>query len=172
MNLGRTNSLHHIWVVWHVYFCGHFLLVSWRFYYPSSDDAYPFMLVVTRRKSEVMQSFRFYRFGQVSVLLHEIFFCSVLEWYSSDNLASVFNLSSVQFQQSCGTFNWGKGRLPGNYVISKLNLTFICPCITNIVPSYNQQDATFLDLLISTDALHVAGGSSAHHQEHITVLTA
>jgi len=38
-------------------------------------------------------------------------------------------------------------------------LTFICPCITNIFLSYNQQDATFLDylfiyLFISTDALH------------------
>ena len=30
----------------------------------------------------------------------------------------------------------------------------------------------FLDLFISTDALHVSGGSSAHHQEHITVHTA
>jgi len=40
------------------------------------------------------------------------------------------------------------------------------------VPSYSQQDATFLDLLIFTDALHVSGGSSAHHQEHITVHTA
>jgi len=38
----------------------------------------------------------------------------------------------------------------------------------NIVPNYSQ-DATFLDLLIFTDALHVSGGSSAHHQEHITV---
>ena len=27
-------------------------------------------------------------------------------------------------------------------------------------------------LFISTDALHVSGGSSAHHQEHITVHTA
>ena len=42
----------------------------------------------------------------------------------------------------------------------------------SIIPSYNQQDATFLDLFISTDALHVSGGSSAHHQEHITVHTA
>ena len=41
-----------------------------------------------------------------------------------------------------------------------------------IIPNYNQQDATFLDLFISTDALHVSGGSSAHHQEHITVHTA
>jgi len=41
-----------------------------------------------------------------------------------------------------------------------------------LVPHYNQQDATFLDLFISTDALHVSGGSSAHHQEHITVHTA
>ena len=40
------------------------------------------------------------------------------------------------------------------------------------VPIYNQQDATFLDLFISTDVLHVAGSSCAHHQEHITVHTA
>ena len=51
-------------------------------------------------------------------------------------------------------------------------LTFIGPCIVNTIPNYNQQDATFLDLFISTDALHVSGGSSAHHQEHITVHTA
>jgi hypothetical protein len=42
----------------------------------------------------------------------------------------------------------------------------------NINPNYNQQDATFLDLLISTDAVQVSGGSSAHHQEHMTVHTA
>ena len=42
---------------------------------------------------------------------------------------------------------------------------------TYIIPNYNQQDATFLDLFISTDALHVSGGSSAH-EENITVHTA
>ena len=42
----------------------------------------------------------------------------------------------------------------------------------NIIPNDNQQDATFLDLFISTDTLHVSGSSSAHHQEHITVRTA
>ena len=42
----------------------------------------------------------------------------------------------------------------------------------DINPNYNQQDATFLDLFISTDALHVSGSSSAHHQEHLTVHTA
>ena len=42
----------------------------------------------------------------------------------------------------------------------------------NIIPNYNQQDATFLDLLIFTDAVHVLGGFSVHHQEHITVRTA
>jgi hypothetical protein len=40
-----------------------------------------------------------------------------------------------------------------------------------IIPNYSQQDATFLDLSIFTDAIHVSGGSSAHHQEHITVHT-
>jgi hypothetical protein len=43
---------------------------------------------------------------------------------------------------------------------------------TDVIPNYNQQDVTFLDLFISTDALHVSGGSSAHHQEHLTVHTA
>jgi len=42
----------------------------------------------------------------------------------------------------------------------------------NIIPNYSQQDATFLDLFIFTDDLHVSDGSSAHHQEHITVYTA
>ena len=42
----------------------------------------------------------------------------------------------------------------------------------NIIPNYSQQDATFLDLFIFTDVLHVSGGSSTHHQEHITVHTA
>jgi hypothetical protein len=54
-----------------------------------------------------------------------------------------------------------------------LFLTFICPCILNIIPNHSQQDPTFLDLFIylfiylfiSTDALHVSGGSSVHHQE-------
>jgi hypothetical protein len=34
------------------------------------------------------------------------------------------------------------------------------------IPNYNQQDATFLDLSIFTEALHVSGDSSVHHQEH------
>ena len=42
----------------------------------------------------------------------------------------------------------------------------------NVSPNYTQQDAMFLDLFIFTDAVHVSGGSSAHHQEHITVHTA
>ena len=42
----------------------------------------------------------------------------------------------------------------------------------DIIPNDNQQDATFLELFIFTDALHVSGGSFAHHQEHITVNTA
>ena len=42
----------------------------------------------------------------------------------------------------------------------------------NKIPNYSQQDATFLDLFVFTDVLHVSGGSSAHHQERITVHTA
>ena len=40
------------------------------------------------------------------------------------------------------------------------------------VRALQPQDASILDLFISTDDLHVSGGSSAHHQEHITVHTA
>jgi len=39
------------------------------------------------------------------------------------------------------------------------------------ITNYSQQDATSLEF-ISTDALHVSCGSSAHHQEHVTVHTA
>ena len=53
-----------------------------------------------------------------------------------------------------------------------MSLTFIHPCIVNIILNYDQRNAASLDLFISTDALHVSGGSSAHHQEHITVHTA
>ena len=45
------------------------------------------------------------------------------------------------------------------------------PVHRNIITNYTQQDAAFL-YFISTDALHVSGGSSAHRQEHITVHTA
>jgi hypothetical protein len=40
-----------------------------------------------------------------------------------------------------------------------------------LITNYSQQDATFL-AFISSDTLQVLGGSSAHHQEHITVHTA
>ena len=57
-----------------------------------------------------------------------------------------------------------------------ISIEIITDFLTNensiVIPNYNQQDATFLDLFISTDALHVSGGSSAHHEEHITVHTA
>jgi hypothetical protein len=41
----------------------------------------------------------------------------------------------------------------------------------NIITNYSQQDATFLEF-ISIDALHVSGGSFAHHQEDTAVHTA
>jgi hypothetical protein len=39
------------------------------------------------------------------------------------------------------------------------------------ITNYSQQDVTFLEF-ISTDAVRVSGGSSVHHQEHMTVHTA
>jgi hypothetical protein len=41
-----------------------------------------------------------------------------------------------------------------------------------IIQNYSQQDGKFLILFIFTEALHVSGGSSAHHQKHLTVHTA
>jgi hypothetical protein len=35
--------------------------------------------------------------------------------------------------------------------------------LREVIPYYSQQDATFLDLFIFTEALQVSGGSSAHH---------
>jgi hypothetical protein len=40
----------------------------------------------------------------------------------------------------------------------------------NIIPNYSQQNATFLDLFIFTDALRFSGGSSAHHQANFARL--
>jgi len=53
-------------------------------------------------------------------------------------------------------------------------LPFVSPLASSLraIPNYSQQDATFLDLFISKDAVHVSGGCSAHNQEHITVHTA
>jgi len=59
---------------------------------------------------------------------------------------------------------WYGGKTPGSVMKT---ISLMLP-----VPNYSQQDAMFLDLFISTDALHVTGGSSAHHQKHITVHTA
>jgi hypothetical protein len=42
----------------------------------------------------------------------------------------------------------------------------------NVISNYIQQDSTYLDLFIFTDAVHVSGGFFAHHQEHISVNTA
>jgi hypothetical protein len=55
----------------------------------------------------------------------------------------------------------------------KISIRFDIPISVyrDIITNYSQQDATSLDLFIFTDALHVSGGSSAHHQEHITVHT-
>ena len=58
-----------------------------------------------------------------------------------------------------------KGSIVYKIYILFLDAIFILTHIS-IIPHYNQQDAMFLNLFISTDALHVSGGSSAHHQEH------
>jgi len=55
--------------------------------------------------------------------------------------------------------------------IITINLTFICPCIVSIITNYYHKNATFLSVFISTDVLHVSGGSSTQHQENTTVHT-
>jgi len=52
-----------------------------------------------------------------------------------------------------------------------INLTFIGPCNANIFAENNQQDATFLNLFISLNSLHVSDGFSFHHQELKTAHT-
>jgi hypothetical protein len=42
----------------------------------------------------------------------------------------------------------------------------------NIITNYSQKDAKFIDLFIFTDAVHLSGGTTAHHQKHIAVHTA
>jgi hypothetical protein len=54
---------------------------------------------------------------------------------------------------------------------SKLNLTFMCPCVAGVITNDDQQDATIL-ICLCQSALHVSCDSIAHHQEHITVFTA
>ena len=34
----------------------------------------------------------------------------------------------------------------------EINLIFTCLCIANVIPNYKQQEATFLNLFISTDS--------------------
>jgi hypothetical protein len=51
-----------------------------------------------------------------------------------------------------------------------LNLLFELSLFYFQITTNNMQ--RFLNSFISTDALYVSGGSSAHHQEHINVHTA
>ena len=88
------------------------------------------------------------------------------------NLWSVIKYCNIVFEHTTKVLPEGDTTDADTYSKLLIILILICPCIANIIPNYNQQDATFLYLFISTDALHVSGGSSAHHQEHITVHTA
>jgi hypothetical protein len=56
----------------------------------------------------------------------------------------------------------------GNEVIFDIHMSVH----RNIITNYSQQDATIFYLFIFTDALHVSGSFSPHHQEHVTVNTA
>jgi len=53
-----------------------------------------------------------------------------------------------------------------NYVV---RFIYKCPCIVIQFQVTANKMQLFLNLFVFTGALHVSGGSSAHHQEHITV---
>jgi hypothetical protein len=106
-------------------------------------------------------------------------FLSVVCFFSNLDPNTLFNTlfskTSVYARPLiCDTMAHTRIQRQANYTSNYYNFLFniLCPCIVIIIPNYNQQDASFLDLFISTGALHVSGGSSAHHQEHITVHTA
>ena len=52
------------------------------------------------------------------------------------------------------------------YLKKNFLLIFVGLSIIDTFTWYNQTDVTFRNLFSSQDALHVSGGSSAHHQEH------
>jgi hypothetical protein len=52
------------------------------------------------------------------------------------------------------------------------HLTFIGPCIADIFPSISNKMHRYTIYLYLWNALHVSGGSPAHHQELKTVYTA
>jgi len=59
----------------------------------------------------------------------------------------------------------------------EINLTFIGPCIANILAEYNQQDATFLNLIFFCKTLYmfqkgfpsIVGSSKLHTQRQVLV---
>jgi len=94
--------------------------------------------------------------------------------------------SAFKGLKHCGYYQCHKRKLAETVIYADSAFTNVIwlsqltvPCIfyirmslhRNIIPNYTQQDATFLDLFIFTDTLHVSGASSAHHQGYITVHT-
>ena len=57
--------------------------------------------------------------------------------------------------------------LPVSKQASKLNLTFMGPCIVNIFQYISNKMQRYTVYLYVDTALHVSGGTSSHHQERI-----
>jgi hypothetical protein len=55
------------------------------------------------------------------------------------------------------------------FTLSKKFGTFLIAKAHTVFQITANKMQSFLDLFIFTDVLHVSGGFSAHHQEHITV---
>jgi hypothetical protein len=53
-----------------------------------------------------------------------------------------------------------------------INLTYMDPCIVNVFSNITKKMRRYTMYLFLWNALHVSGGSSAHHQELKTVYTA
>ena len=109
---------------------------------------YAFFWVITRRLN----------FGS-DVSEHPV--CSIFigRWLC-EGISSHNNLPMKMEKTGCSETSEHKIQTPGNN-----------PEQSKEFSNYNQQDETFLKF-ISTDTLHVSGGSSFHHQEHKTVHTA
>jgi hypothetical protein len=110
-------------------------------------------------------------------LFHHFLLCTQLlcyQFYSvitSSTFSSVFNITGCASHLSSLTFSsfWEHHATQTHKLL--LGFDIHMSVHRNIITNYSQQDAAFLEF-ISTDALHVSGGSSTHHQEHVTVHTA
>ena len=122
--------------------------------------------------SRASARFTFLQFFYVNVLCKRVTICFIMHKFVYIKWIYVTHLSFFKFLKlyvhrqtfDFGILSW-RAEMEGTQ--------YLCTCyiVKKLITNYSQQDATFLEFN-STDALHVSGGYSAHHREHITVHTA